>query len=49
MNVKMKLTIGMNRCVLETEEHLGGYGKVGFHRRLRMGLVGVDDLEKERY
>ena len=42
------LTIGIYRCVTENEEHLGGYGKVGFHRRLQMGLVGVKSPQKER-
>ena len=44
----MILTIWIHRCVVETENHLGGYGKVGYHRRLQMGIVGVHDPEKER-
>ena len=44
----MMLTTWIIRCVVENDVHLGGYGKVGFHRRLRMGLVGVQNPEKQR-
>ena len=44
----MILTAKIIRCVTENKAHLGGYGKVGFYRRLCMGLVGVANLDHER-
>lgn len=36
----------MSSCVVEGD-HLGGYGTIGYHRRLRMGIVGVEQPEKD--
>ena len=36
--------VEMCRCVVEGD-HLGGWGMVGAHARLRMGIVGVEPLK----